>query len=102
MRKHRVSVLSAAVLAVALFAATAAVAHADEYFVGRVAALSYFPGQGYFVEISGAGPRETIQVSEELWNQLDIGDTMSQTGDTWSLLHKGPSEGAIGAGERTR
>jgi hypothetical protein len=95
----RTRLLAAVVLAVALFAATVAVGHADEYVLGEVASLSHFVSQGYFVEIQSTSDRVRVQVSEELWNQLEVGDTMRLSGDTWSLLHKGPSEGATGTGD---
>jgi hypothetical protein len=92
--------LSAVVLCVAIFAATATVARADEFVVGRVVALNYFESQGYYAEVQIASDRLTVPVSEELFNQLDLGDTLVLRGEAWSLLHKGFGE--LSGGDRSR
>jgi len=93
-------VLSAAVLCVAIFAATAAVARADDFVVGRVVALNQFENQGYFAEVQVASDRITVQMSQELFTQLDLGDTLVLRGESWSLLHKGFGE--FSGGDRSR
>lgn len=92
--------LLAVVLCVGIFAATSAVARADDFMVGRVAQLSHFPGQAYFVKVQTTTDRLEVQISHELYESLGIGDTVVLRGDTWSLLHKGLSEGSIGMGEK--
>jgi len=93
-------VLSAVVLCVAIFAATAAVARADDFVVGRVVALNHVENQGYFAEVQTAADRITVPMSEEVFTQLDLGDTLVLRGEAWSLLHKGFGE--VGGGDRTR
>lgn len=93
-------VLSAVVLCLAIFAATATVARADDFVVGRVVALNYFEGQGYFAEVQVASDRITVPMSEELFRVLDPGDTVVLRGESWSLLHKGFGE--LGGGDRVR
>ena len=93
-------VLSAVVLCVAIVAATATVARADEFVIGRVVALNYFELQGYFAEVQISSDRLTVPVSEELFNRLDLGDTLVLRGEDWSLLHKGFGESS--GGDRSR
>ncbi len=88
MTKQRVSILAALVLAVAVVAANVAVAHADDYIFGQVAALNNFPSTGYFAEVLTAGGTLTIAVDEDLWNRLEVGDTLVKSGETWALLNK--------------
>lgn len=103
MVMKRTRLLAAVGLAVALFAATIAVGHADESLIfGKVVALTHIEGQGYFVEVQTTSERPLVEVTEELWNQLDIGDTLRLSAGTLSLLHKGPAEPGVGAGERTK
>ena len=85
----RMRPVAVVVLAIALFGATVAVGHAEAYVLGQVAHLIHFEDQGYVVEIQTTSERITVEVSEELWNRLDIGDTMRLSGETWSLLRKG-------------
>ena len=87
---RRIRPLATIVLAITLFGALVAVADADPYVLGIVENLIHIEGQGYFVEIQTTSDRNTVEVSEDLWNQLDIGDTMKLSGETWSLLRKGP------------
>lgn len=93
-------VLSAVVLCMAIVAATATVARADEFVIGRVVALNYFELQGYFAEVQISSDRLTVPVSEELFNRLDLGDTLVLRGEEWSLLHKGFGE--LSGGDRSR
>ena len=93
-------VLSAVVLCVAIFAAATTVARADDFLVGRVVALNYFEGQGYFAEVQVASDRIVVPMSEDLFTQLDLGDTVVLRGEAWSLLHKGFGE--LAGGDRAR
>ena len=86
----RMRIAAAVALAIALFGAMVAVAHAESYVLGIVENLIHIEDQGYLVEIQTTSDRVTVEVSEDLWNQLDIGDTMRFSGETWTLLHKGP------------
>ncbi len=90
--------LSAVVLCVAVFTATISVGHAEDFVIGRVVALNHFESQGYFAEVQTAAERITVQMSEDLWSQLDLNDTLVLRGETWSLLHKGIGEGFVGSG----
>jgi len=94
--------LSAVVLCVAVFSVTISVAHAQDFAFGRVAALNHFENQGFFAEVQTASDRVTVQMSEELWNQLDLGDTLVLRGEAWFLLHKGIGEGSAGSGEKSK
>ncbi len=87
--KKRVPLLVALVLTVAFVAANVAVAHADDYLIVQVIALQHFNSTGFFAEVESAGQHFVIPVSEELWNRLDTGDTLVQSGDSWSLLYHG-------------
>ncbi len=84
--------LSTVVLCVAVFAATISMAHAEDFVVGRVVALNHYLSQGYFAEVQTTSDRVTVQMSEEQWGQLDLGDTLVLRGESWSLLHKGVGE----------
>ncbi len=86
----RMRIVALVVLATALVGAMVAVANAEAYVLGIVEHLIHFEDQAYVVEIQTTSDRITVEVSEEMWNQLDIGDTMRLSGETWSLLRKGP------------
>lgn len=96
--------LSAIALCLAILAVTSSVARADSFVVGRVVQLVNFPGLGYSVMVQTTTDRIEVQIAEDLFNTLEIGDTVVLRGETWSLLHKGIGEGSVGTGtaERTR
>lgn len=86
--KVRASLL-AVFLAAALVASNVAVAHADDYLIVRVISLNHVEGYGFYAEVLSAGQHFEIQVDQDFWNALDVGDTLVQSGDRWSLLSKG-------------
>ena len=91
--------LSAVVVCVAMVAVTISVSHADDFVVGKVVALNHFESQGYFAEVQLTSDRITVQMSEDLWGQLDLGDTLVLRGEEWSLLHKGLIAGSVEQGK---
>lgn len=94
--------VSAVVLCVAIVAATSSVARADDFVIGRVVALYQFESQGYFAEVQLTTDRVVVPLSQELYDQLEVGDTLVQRGADWSLLHKGFSEWSVGSGEKAK
>jgi ABC-type Mn2+/Zn2+ transport system permease subunit len=82
------SVLAVGLLVVAIFAANVAVAHADDYVFGQVAALNSFDVTSHSVDIMTAGGTVTIAVDEVFWNTLEVGDTLVKNGESWTLLNK--------------
>ena len=55
----------------------------------QVISLNHLEGGGDFVEALSAGQHFEIQVDQDFWNTLDVGDTPLQSGDNWSRLSKG-------------
>ncbi len=82
------SVLAVGLLVVALFAANVAVAHADDYVFGQVAALNSVDVSAFSVDVVTAGGTMTIAVDQDLWNSLEVGDTLVKAGESWTLLNK--------------
>lgn len=82
----------ALVLMVALSATNPSVAQVTErteYVTGRVVALTVSSGV-YEVQVLTTGQNYTIAVPKDLWEQLDIGDTVIHDADGLHLLRKGP------------
>ena len=60
-----------------------------QYDMGHVIALGTAFG-AYEVQVLTTGQNLTITVPQDLWEQLDIGDTVIHDADGWHLLRKGP------------
>jgi hypothetical protein len=82
----------AAVL-IAVFSAwspsVAQVTEPTDFVMGSVIELRVSFG-AYQVEVLTTGQSVTIDVPQDLWTQLDVGDIMIHDADGWRLLHKGP------------
>lgn len=88
----RFALVTLAIVLVVGFSANPSIAQMTEpaqYDTGHVIALGVSSG-GYVVQVLTTGTNVTVTMSQELWEQLDIGDTMIRDADGWHLLHKGP------------
>lgn len=67
----------------------AQVTESPQYDTGRVIALTASSGV-YEVQVLTTGTNFTVAVPKDLWEQLDIGDTIIRDADGVHLLRKGP------------
>ena len=88
----RCALVTLAIVLMVAFSASPSIAQMTEpaqYDTGHVIALGVSSGV-YVVQVLTTGTNVTVTMSKELWEQLDIGDTVIRDAGGWHLLHKGP------------
>ncbi len=64
----------------------------QDYDIGQVIGLFVSAG-GYSVQVLTTGDNFTVRVSKDLFDQLEIGDTVVVISDELRLVHKGRDQG---------
>jgi hypothetical protein len=67
--------------------------NAQDYDIGQVIGLRVSSGSGYEVQVLTTGDNFTVSVSKELFDQLNIGDTVTVDSDGLQLIHTGRDQG---------
>ncbi len=64
-----------------------------DYDIGQIIGLFVSRASGYSVQVLTTGDNFTVSVSKDLFDQLDIGDTVVVNAEELQLVHKGHDQG---------